>query len=67
MGRNRSKLRDKLNDHNKINLILNAKAMNVLYNVSDANESTIVKDCKSAKEIWNKLKEIHKSSDNVRE
>ena len=41
--------------------------MNVLYNALDTNESIRFKGSKSAKEISDKLREIHESSDNVRE
>ena len=66
-GRQRVKTRYELTVQDKTNLTLNAKTMNALYNALDANEFTRVKDCKSTKEIWNKLKKIHESSDNVRE
>ena len=46
------KTRHELTVQDKTNLTLNAKAMNVLYNDLDANESTRVKGCKSVKEIW---------------
>lgn len=46
---------------------LNAKVMNVLYCALDSNESIRVKGCKLAKEIWDKLREIHERSENVRE
>ncbi|KAL3516452.1 hypothetical protein ACH5RR_023354 [Cinchona calisaya] len=61
------KARDELTPQDKENLTLNAKAMNVLYNALDANESTRVKGCILAKEIWDKLKEMHEGSDDVRE
>ena len=51
----------------RIHLTLNVKDMNVLYNALDSNESIKVKVYRSAKEIWNKLKEIHEGSENVRE
>ena len=41
--------------------------MNILYNALNANESTWVKGCKTAKEIWDKYKEINEGSDSVRE
>ena len=41
------------------------KVINVLHNLFYANESTWAKECKMTKEIWDK--EIHESSDNVRE
>ncbi|KAL3519121.1 hypothetical protein ACH5RR_021710 [Cinchona calisaya] len=66
-NRRREKTRNELTPQGKANLTLNAKAMNVLYNALDANESTRVKGCSSAKEIWDKLKEIHEGSDDVRE
>ncbi|KAL3510113.1 hypothetical protein ACH5RR_029514 [Cinchona calisaya] len=66
-NRRREKTRNELTPQDKANLTLNAKAMNVLYNALDANESTRVKGCNSAKEIWDKLKEIHEGSDDVRE
>lgn len=51
----------------RTHLTLNAKTMNVLYSALDSNESIRVKSCKSAKEIWDKLREIHEGSENVRE
>ncbi|KAL3534601.1 hypothetical protein ACH5RR_003062 [Cinchona calisaya] len=65
--RRREKTRDELTPQDKANLTLNAKVMNVLYNALDGNESTRVKGCISAKEIWDKWKEIHEGSDDVRE
>lgn len=41
--------------------------MNALYNTLDANESSRIKVCKTAKQIWDKLKEIDKSSDDIKE
>lgn len=66
-GRNRIKTRSGLSAQDRFNLSLNAKAMNVLYNALDANESTRVKGCKSAKEVWDKLRDMYRGSDNVRE
>ena len=63
----RPKTRGELTAQDRINLTLNAKAMNVLYSTLDSNESIRVKGCKSAKEMWDKLREIHEGSDNVRE
>ena len=40
--------------------------MNVLYSTLDSNESIMVKCCRSAKEIWDKLREIHEESENAR-
>ena len=66
-GRPRPKTRSELTARDKAHLSLNAKAMYVLYNALDSNESIRVKGSKSAKEIWDKLREIHEGSDNVRE
>ncbi|KAL3510072.1 hypothetical protein ACH5RR_029473 [Cinchona calisaya] len=63
----RSKTRFELNAQDKVNLSLNAKAINILYNALDADEISKVKGCKSAKEIWDKLKEIHEGSEDIRE
>ena len=46
---------------------LNATVINVLSSALDSNESIRVKGCNSTKEIWDKLREIHESSENVRE
>ena len=66
-GEKRSKTRFELSPQDNVNLTLNAKAVNIIYNALDANESTRVRGCKTAKEIWDKLREIHEGSDNVRE
>ena len=50
-GRNRCKTKNELIVQNKININLNVKTMNILYNALDANESTRIKGCKFAKEI----------------
>ena len=67
MDRNRPKAMNELSVRDKMNLTLNAKAMNVLYNTLDANESTKIKNCKSAKEIWDKLCDIHEGNQDIRE
>ena len=54
------------NVEDKVHLTLNAKAMNVLYNALDDNEFTHVKGCKFAKKIWDKFREIHEGSNDVR-
>ena len=66
-NRLRPKTKNELTAEDRTHLISNAKAMNVLYSALDSNESIRVKDCKSAKEIWDKLREIHEGSENVRE
>ncbi|XP_071924835.1 uncharacterized protein [Coffea arabica] len=66
-NRPRPKIRRKLTAEDRTHLTLNAKAMNVLYSALDSNESVRVNGCKSVKEIWNKLREIHEGSENVRE
>ncbi|KAL3529731.1 hypothetical protein ACH5RR_009053 [Cinchona calisaya] len=63
----RLKTRYELNAQDKINLSLNAKAINILYNALDSDEFSKVKGCISAKEIWDKLKEIHERSEDIRE
>ena len=47
-------------------LTSNVKAMNVLCNSLNATKSIRVKGCKSTKELWDKLKETYKSSDDVK-
>ena len=59
LDRFRPKTRNELSTQNKVNHIANAKTVNVLYNFSDANDSTRTKECTPTKEIWNKLKEIY--------
>ena len=51
----------------RTHLTLNVKTMNVLYSALDLNESIRIRGCRSAKEIWDKLREIHEGSENVRE
>lgn len=51
----------------RTNLTLNAKAMSVLYNTLDANESSRIKEYKSTKEILEKLKEFYEGDDDMRE
>ncbi|KAL3503833.1 hypothetical protein ACH5RR_033674 [Cinchona calisaya] len=63
----RPKTRYELNAKDKVNLSLNAKAINILYNILDADEFSKVKGCKSAKEIWDKLKEIREGNEDIRE
>ena len=63
----RQKTRDELTAQDRAHLTSNAKAMNVLFSALDANESIRVKGSKSAKEIWDKLKEIHEGSNDVKE
>ena len=63
----RPKTRVEMNAQDRTNLTLNAKAMNVIYSALDSNESIRVKGCKSAKEMWDKLREIHEGGDNVKE
>ena len=41
--------------------------MTVLYNTLDANKSTGLKGYKSAKNIWDKLCEIHEDSQDIKE
>ena len=65
--RPRLKPRNELTGDDRTHLTLNAKAMNVLYSALNSNESIRVKGCRSAKEIWDKLREIHEGSENVRE
>ena len=38
-----------------------------IIHILGANEPTRLKDCKSTKEIWDKLQEINKGSDNIKE
>ena len=51
LGKFRPKVRSELDTQDKANYTLNAKAMNVIYDALNANESSRVKGCKSAKEI----------------
>ena len=51
----------------RTHLTLNAKGMNVLYSALDSNEFIRVKGCRSTKEIWDKLREIHEGGENVKE
>ena len=46
---------------------LNAKAMNVLYCVLDANEFNRISTCASAKEIWDRLEVTHEGTNQVKE
>lgn len=41
--------------------------MNILYNILDANEFSKIKSCKSTKEIWDKLRDIHERSAYIKE
>ena len=46
-------MRREVDDNNKMNLILSAKAMNAIYN---ANESSRIKGSKLALEFWKNLR-----------
>ena len=46
---------------------LNAKAMNILYCVLDANEFNRISICTSAKKIWDILEVTHKETNQVKE
>ena len=63
--RPKPKIRNVLTGDDRAHLTLNTKATNVLYSVLDSNKSIRVKGCKSAKKIWDKLREIHESNENV--
>ena len=55
------------NETDKKNLQLNAKAISVLYCALDPSEFNRISACKSAKEIWDKLKVAHEGTSEVRE
>ena len=55
----RPKTRKELDENDKKNLGLNAKALYIMYNALDLQESSRVKGCKDAHEIWVKLHDFH--------
>nr|AJE29371.1 putative gag protein [Coffea canephora] len=63
----RLKTRQELNEKDKRYLSLNAKAMCILYNALDVNESSRIKGCKSAKDIWDKLCVFHEGNQDIKE
>ena len=46
---------------------LNAKVLNVLYCALDANEFNYISMCNLAKKIWDRLKVIYESTNQVKE